>query len=76
MLLACAGKEGANAKPRRFNCVHTIGSPLPNDAISHAQFGITGRFVIEQSNDLPRVLYACTTHVSCEAHVSAVPLRS
>ena len=55
MIAACAGKEGVTAKPRRSQ-LNSIGSSITSDAISHAHFGITGRFIIEQGNDLPRVL--------------------
>lgn len=54
MLLARYVKEGATAKHRRF-----LGPSIANVAISHAPFGITGGFVIEKSNDLPRVFASC-----------------
>ena len=33
--------------------VDSIGSPLQEDAASHAPFGVTGCYVINRSNDLP-----------------------
>ena len=55
--------------------VDSIGSPLQDDAASHAPFGVTGCYVITSSDDLPWCLLSCMHHrVSYQAHLNAVPL--